>query len=78
MARNRTQPRLDIPVPRELNSALKTLASMSGVSKTTMARQMLVAGLAPFGLLPPEVIDQMPVTLPAGPHSYARKEKNHG
>lgn len=77
MARIRKYLRLEITIPREVDSALLTLAKSAGVSKRTVARQMLVAGLAPFDLISPAVIERMPVTLPAGPHSYAHKEKNH-
>ncbi|WP_336629667.1 MULTISPECIES: CopG family transcriptional regulator [unclassified Microbacterium] len=69
--------RLEISVPPEVDSALESLATMSGVSKATVAREALVTGLAPYDLIPAHVVAAMPTTLSAGPRSTAhKKEKN--
>lgn len=69
--------RLEISVPPEVDSALNSLAAMTGVSKATVARDALVAGLAPYNLIPEHVAAGMPATLSAGPRSTAHKKENN-
>lgn len=60
-----------ITIPPELDAALESLVKLTGTSKRSLIRRALYAGLAPYGLVHPELAEALPATRHSGVHGKA-------
>lgn len=66
----KTTRRIEVRLPEGLDDSLNALVTLSGLSKTALIHEALVAFLGPKGVLAPSDVEPVPLTITRGPRRH--------